>query len=495
MNQSVIVIGAGIGGLCAATHLAHQGLHVTVVEKNSRPGGRCDRISREGHHFDTGPTLLVMPLLYEEEFAQLGTPMRQVLDLCRVDPTYHLVFDDGTWLNLTSDMKRMYDQLESVERGAFDGLLRYMDEGYRHYQLGIDKLVYRDFRSFSDFFNFDNLPLVYQVKPLVNHHDNMATYFDSDRLKAAFTFQDVYMGLSPFEAPATFSMMAYTELAHGVWYPRGGMYAIIEALKGMADAAGVEFLFDTEVERIAIEDGRAQGVWLEGEQFLPAGVVLANADLPYVYRHLLPDDGLAEQFADMRYSCSTISFFWGVDKCYGQLGPHTLFLADDYEANFKSIIDELSLPVNPSLYIHAPARLDPTMAPPGEDTLVAVVPVGHLSEDGEQDWATIRDLAREHVFRRLATLGITDLREHLKFETSFNPLSWRKRYNLVKGSTHGLCHNLTQLAYFRPDNRHERYENVYFVGASTRPGTGMPTAMISARLVSRRIMEELEPVR
>ncbi len=495
MNQSVIVIGAGIGGLCAATHLAKQGLHVTVVEKNNRPGGRCDRISREGHHFDTGPTLLVMPLLYEEEFAQLGTPMRQVLDLCRVDPTYHLVFDDGTGLNLTSDLKRMYDQLESIERGAFDGLLRYMDEGYRHYQLGIDKLVYRDFRSFSDFFNFENLPLVYQVKPLVNHHDNMATYFDSDRLKAAFTFQDVYMGLSPFEAPATFSMMAYTELAHGVWYPRGGMYAIIEALKGMADAAGVEFLFDTEVERIAIEDGRATGVWLEGERWLPADVVLANADLPYVYRHLLPDDGLAEQFADMRYSCSTISFFWGVDKCYGQLGAHTLFLADDYEANFKSIIDELSLPINPSLYVHAPARLDPTMAPPGEDTLVAVVPVGHLSEDGEQDWATTRDLAREHVFRRLATLGITDLREHLKFETSFNPLSWRKRYNLVKGSTHGLCHNLTQLAYFRPDNRHERYDNVYFVGASTRPGTGMPTAMISARLVSRRIMEELEPVR
>jgi phytoene dehydrogenase-like protein len=168
-----------------------------------------------------------------------------------------------------------------------------------------------------------------------------------------------------------------------------------------------------------------------------------------------------------------------------------LFLADDYRANFESIIDDLALPANPSLYVHAPARLDPNMSPPGEDTVVAVVPVGHMSDDGRQDWATTRDLAREHVFRRLDTIGVHDLRDHIKFETSFSPLSWRKRYNLMKGSTHGLCHNLTQLAYFRPDNRHDRYENLYFVGASTRPGTGMPTAMISARHVASRILDEL----
>ena len=158
------------------------------------------------------------------------------------------------------------------------------------------------------------------------------------------------------------------------------------------------------------------------------------------YQNLLPPDEEAAKFDDMRFSCSTISFFWGIDKVYDQLAPHMLFLADDYRANFKSIID---------------------------------------------------DLAREHVFRRLDTIGVHDLRDHIKFETSFSPLSWRKRYNLMKGSTHGLCHNLTQLAYFRPDNRHDRYHNLYFVGASTRPGTGMPTAMISARHVATRILDDL----
>ena len=217
--KSVIVIGAGIGGIVAATHLAQHEFKVTVIDKNSHAGGRCDRISRDGHHFDTGPTLLVMPLLYQSEFAALGVCMHDVLDLQRVDPTYHLVFDDGSQLALTSDMKSLQEQLEKFEHRSFEGLLRYMNEGCRHYQLGIEKLVKPDFRKASNFFILDNLPLLYQVKPLVNHYRNMSAYFDDPQLKAAFTFQDVYMGLSPFEAPATFSMMSYTELAHGVYYP------------------------------------------------------------------------------------------------------------------------------------------------------------------------------------------------------------------------------------------------------------------------------------
>jgi len=489
-TKNVIVIGAGIGGITAAIHLAKQGLQVTVLEKNSRPGGRCDRLIQDGHHFDTGPTLLVMPLLYEAEFAALGTSMHEMLDLQRVDPTYHLVFDDASQLALTSDMKNLQEQLEQFEPGSFQGLLRYLDEGHRHYHLGIEKLVQPDFRKASDFFKLSNLPLVQQVKPLVKHYANMSTYFDDPRLKAAFTFQDVYMGLSPFEAPATFSMMPYTELAHGVWYPKGGMYQVVEALMSLAQEAGVQFQFNTTVDRIELNGRGARGIVAE-DQHMSADAVLANADLPYVYQNLLPQDGQAKKLDRKRYSCSVISFFWGVDKPYPALNPHTLFLANNYRENFDSIIQDLNLPANPSLYIHAPARLDPSMAPTGQDTLIGIVPVGHMSENGEQDWADIRDKAREHVFRRLRTLGITDLEEHIKFEVNFTPLSWRKRYNLVKGSTHGLCHNLSQLGYFRPDNRHSTYHNLYFTGASTRPGTGMPTAMVSGRQSAQRILDDL----
>lgn len=487
-RNAVIVIGAGIGGITAAIHLARNGRKVIVLEKNDKPGGRCDRLSKDGHHFDTGPTLLVMPLIYESEFNALGCSMHDLLELIPVDPTYHLFFEDGSRLSLTSEMRAMRDQLEQFEPGSFQGFLRYMDEGYRHYHLGMEKLVYPDFKKPTDFFKLSNLPLLYQVKPLAKHYANMSAYFDSPKLKAAFTFQDVYMGLSPFEAPATFSMMPYTELAHGVWYPKGGMYQIVKALVQLALEAGVEFLYNSPVEEIMLSGKRATGVRLKNGHVHKADAVLANADLPYVYQKLLPSNGRVEKLKRSRYSCSVISFFWGVDKTYAHLPPHALFMADDYRQNFETINQDLGLAVDSSLYVHAPARLDPGMAPPGQDTLIGIVPVGHMSGNGDQDWIVMRDQARQQIFHRLQDLGVTDLADHIKFEINFTPLSWRKRYNLVKGSTHGLCHNLAQLGIFRPDFQPTEYQQLYFVGASTRPGTGLPTAMISGRQAAGRIL-------
>ncbi len=489
-QKSVLVIGAGLGGIAAATHLARSGAHVTVIEKNAHPGGRCAQFSRDGHRFDTGPTLLIMPHVFEDEFSALGASLHEMLDLLRVDPTYRLVFDDGSRLAITSDLKAMHDQLEAIEPDAFDGLVRYLDEGHRHYQLAMARLVNRDFRTAGQFFNLRNLPLALQLKPFSPHYRHVGAYFRTPRLKSAFTFQDVYMGLSPFEAPATFSMMPYTEMAHGVWYPKGGLYRVVDALMEIAQKSSVEFVFETAVKQIELNGNRACGVVLEDGQHLAADAVLANADLPYVYQDLLPPDRETERLAHKRYSCSVISFFWGVDRAYETLGPHTLFLADDYRANFDAIVRDLTFPANPSLYIHAPARLDPAMAPRGQDTLIAIVPVGHLNGHDDEDWKAITQQARQAVFRRLELLGITDLPAHIKFETCYAPPSWRKRYNLIRGSTHGLCHNLMQLGYFRPRNRHARYPNVYFAGASTHPGTGMPTALISGRLTARRILDD-----
>jgi phytoene desaturase len=489
-SKSVIVIGAGIGGLTAAIHLAHHGFHVTIVEKNSHPGGRCDRFNREGHRFDTGPTLFVMPLLYEAEFRAMGASMHEQLDLQRVDPTYHLVFEDRSQLALTSDLKAMQEQLEAVEPGSFQGLLRYLEEGARHYELTLENVVNRSFCKASDFFRLQNLALLTRLQPLIHHYRHMSSYFQDPRLKAAFTFQDIYMGLSPFNAPATYSLMSYSELAHGVWYPKGGMYSIVEALTDLADLAGVEFLFDTPVERIDTDAARARGIILGDGSYLAAGVILANADLPYVYQELLPQDRTAKSLANKRFSCSVISFFWGMDKIYTSLGPHTLFLSDGYRENFESIERGSALPSNPSLYVHAASRIDASMAPAGQDTLTAIIPVGHLNDITKQDWNSLQNEARQEVFRRLQLLGITDLESHIKFEEIYTPCSWRERYNLMKGSTHGLAHTLNQMAYFRPSSRHSTYQNLYFVGASTHPGTGIPTAMVSGRLASNRIKED-----
>jgi phytoene desaturase len=490
-RRSVVVVGAGIGGLTAAIHLQQRGLDVTVVEQHDLPGGRCGRWEYQGHRFDTGPTLLVMPDVYEAEFGALGSSVHERLDLRRVDPTYRLVFDDGTQLMLTADRASMREQLEAIEPGSFDGMIRYLRQAGRNYDLVVETLVNRAFRRPSDALTPRTASLLFQVKPLVSHYRSMGSYFKSPRLKSAFTFQDLYVGLSPFDAPSTFSMLAYSELAHGVWYPAGGMYSIVEALADLARHAGVTFAFRTTVARISTSSRRARGVTLADGSQIGADVVLANADLPYVYRHLLPDDGTARSLERKEYSASAISFFWGLDRPCHALRPHTLFLADDYRENFEAIGAELGLAANPSLYVHAPTRLDSSMAPPGGDSVTAIIPVGHLSDDGRQDWDELRELARDQVMRRLASIGVTDFREHVKFDMAYTPMSWARQHNLTKGSTHGLSHKLTQMAFFRPSNRHRRYRNLYFVGASTHPGTGVPMAMVSGRHAAERIVAEL----
>lgn len=489
-GSKVIVIGAGIGGITAAAHLARRGCEVTILEKNSRAGGRCDSFSRHGHIFDVGPTLYIMPCVYASEFDRLGLDPQQALDLQRVDPTYHIYFEDGSRLELTSNMEHLRDQVERFEAGSFHRLRSYLEEAGRCYDLSMSRLVPRDFRRFTDFFNLSNIPLVFQVNALSRHYDRMDKFFGDPRLKAAFTFQDIYMGLSPAEAPATFSLLPYSELEHGVWYPRGGMHRIVDALLEAAAQAGARLYTNTAVARIDVDHDRAAGVTLEDGGHLRADVVLANADLPYVYRELLPENGASARLARKRYSCSTISFFWGLDRTFPQVEPHMLFLSQDYLGGFQALHGS-GLPQKPSLYVHAPSRLDPDLSPHGRETLIGIVPVGNLHANPRPDWRTLLDQAREAVLDRLAGVGLAEVRDHITFEIAYTPASWRKRYNLFKGATHGLSHNLTQLAYLRPHNRHTRFRNLYFAGASTHPGAGVPSVLISGRLAAERILDDL----
>ena len=492
---SVLVIGAGIGGIAAAARLARHGYQVSVVEKNERPGGRCDRLVKDGHHFDTGTTLFLMPALYAQTFADLGERMEDHLDLRRIDPTYRLHFGDGSSLALTSDLNAMQAQLEAIEPGSFGAYLRYLAEGYRHYRLSLTHLVGRNFLSPLEFFNLKNLLLVFRLKSLTKHYDNVGNYFEDPRLKAAFTFQNMYMGLSPYQAPATYSFLQYTELADGVWFPMGGMVRVAEALTGIAENWGVRFMYNAPVEKIKVDGRVATGVTLADGRQIRADIVVANADLPYVYRCLLPKDGTTDRLEGKKYGCSTVTFYWGLDKRYAQLGPHNLFLAGDYRQSFDPIFKDLTLPDDPSFYVHAPVSVDPSLAPEGGDTLMVALPVGHINEAAPQDWppqdwGTIQTRARRVVLERLGQIGLSDLVQHIKFEMSCTPPDWQSRYNLSKGSNHGLSHNLTQMGYLRPHNRHDRYRNLYFVGASTHPGTGVPTVLVSARLTTERILQE-----
>ena len=489
-HASALVIGAGIGGIATAGRLARNGYDVTVLEKNAKPGGRCDQLVRDGHRFDLGPTLFLMPEVFAETYAALGEEMDEQLDLRRIDPTYRVRFEDGTELALTANMHEMQEQLEAIEPGSFGGLLRYLAEGNRHYKMSLEHFVGRNFYSLGEYFSPRNLPLLFKLKALVKHYRNIGNYFDDPKLKAAFTFQNMYLGLSPYDAPATYSLLQYTELADGVWFPMGGMYRVIETLTEIAEKNGVRFLYSSPAREIETDGERATAVITEDGRRFTADVIVANADLPYVYKELLKDEAETEKLEKKKYTCSAIMFYWGVDKEYPELQHHNVFLADEYRDSFDRIFEDFTLPDDPSFYVHAPARTDPDAAPEGEDTLMVLVPVGHLHDDVEQDWQALQSQARQAVLDGLARLGIDDLEEHIKFEVSYTPREWQSEYNLAKGSAFGLSHNFRQVGYLRPQNKHRSLDNVYFVGASTHPGTGLPIVLLSARLTTERVLHD-----
>jgi phytoene desaturase len=390
----------------------------------------------------------------------------------------------------------MQPQLEAIEPGAFDGFLRYMAEGNRHYHVSLQKFVGRNFYNLVEYFSPANLPLLFQLKALTKHYQNIGSYFTDPRLKAAFTFQNMYLGLSPYDAPATFSLLQYTELAGGVWFPMGGMYRIVETLTAIAEKLGVRFIYNAPVKKLVVDAGRVSAAELEDGKLLKADLFVGNADLPYIYSDMLPDAVAAQKLEEKKYTCSTIMFYWAVDKVYPQIGHHNVFLAGDYKQSFDSIFNDHTLPDEPSFYVHAPARTDPAAAPEGQDTLMVLVPVGHLDESRPQDWQALVDRARRTVFERLAQqVGVHDLQQHIKFETIYTPHDWQAKFNLKKGAAFGLSHNFTQVGYLRPQNRHARYKNLYFAGASTHPGTGLPIVLLSARLTVERILKEFGTVK
>jgi len=283
-------------------------------------------------------------------------------------------------------------------------------------------------------------------------------------------------------------MMPYSELVDGVWFPKGGMYSVTEALVKIAVKNGVEFEYSSPVAKILIENKRATGILLEDGRCYHADIIVTNADLSYVYKELLQENKVSKRLLNKKYGCSAMTFFWGVKGIIPQLGPHNLVLGEDMKSGFEKIFNYLDLSETPSFYVHAPVRIDPSLAPHDDDTLVISVPVPHLNLSEPQDWNELVNRTRKYIFLRLRSLGIPDIKDLIKFEVVFTPEDWEKRYNLTKGSAHGLGHDLLQMGYMRPANRHKNFHNLYFVGASTHPGTGIPSVLTSAEFVTDRIM-------
>lgn len=490
-REKAVIIGAGVGGVATAAFLAKNGYAVEVYEKNENPGGRCGQLNYEGHRFDLGATILLMPSLYRKVFAELGLNMDHELETTSLEPVYKLFFGDGTHFDFTRDREKMKKQIEAIEPGGFQKSEAYVAEGYRFFNLSINKLLGKNFYHPWEFINFKNLGILIRLKTWINHARYVRRYFKDPNLQMAFMFQNIYVGQSPFQAPAFFSMLPATELTEGALFPKGGMHRVVQTLLEKATEHGVRFQYKKPVSKIVTEGNRTSGILLADGTFVAADLVVANADLPYIYKELLPEKKASARLQKKRYSCSAFVFHWGVDKIYPQLDHHSIFLNVPYQTGLDKIFKEKSISDNPSFYIHTPTRTDRSAAPEGHDTLSVIVPVAHPDPKYNQDWKKMKQTARAGVIKRLKEAGMEDIEEHIKFEICYLPQTWESSCNVTHGSVFGsLAHNIFQMGYFRPSNRHKKYKNLYFAGGSTHPGNGVPLVLLSAKLTSERILKE-----
>lgn len=490
-KKSAIIIGSGIGGIATAIYLARNGYEVRIYEKNSSPGGRCGQTVREGHRFDLGATMFLMPSVYQEVFASLGLKLEDDFEVALLSTLYKLHFADGSQFSFSSDEELMQKQLELIEPGSYKKLQSYITKGYKFFQLSMKELIGRNFFRLIDFITLKNTILLIKLKTYIKHSFFIRKYFKDPHLQMAFTFQNIYIGQSPYHSPAMFSMLPATELKEGSFSIKGGMYSIVEKLVDTATELNVQFYYSSPVSKIVIRDKVATGIVLNNGTAFNADVIIANADLPYVYRELLPDKKTSAKIDDMKYACSAIVFHWGLDKVYPQLGHHNVFFSEGYRFSMDKIFKEKTIAEHPNFYVHAPVRSDPQAAPKDQDTLSVVIPAGHLDSKHNHDWNQLKNSARTSVIDRLKALGLDDIESHIKFEICYLPQTWKTIYNVSRGAVFGsLNHSIFQMGYFRPHNKHNRYKNLYFVGGSTHPGNGVPLVLLSAKLTSERILKD-----
>jgi phytoene desaturase len=489
-EKSAAIIGAGIGGIATSIYLAKNGYKVDVYEKNSTPGGRCSHLVNEGHRFDLGATMLVMPGIYKEVFSSLGIPLFENNNIKQLEDLYRIYFDDNEVITFSTDQNKMKTQLEKIEPGSYDRSTKYVSYGYEIFKASFKELINRNFYNLLQFTNFKNIGLLIKIKAYISNYRYVKKFFRHPHLRMAFTFQNIYIGQSPFNSPALFSMVPAAELTEGSFFPEGGMFNIVEKLLSEAISSGVIFHYNMPVSGISVKGKKAESIILENGTEIKADIFVANADLPYVYRKLLPDKWRSARLERMRYSCSAICFHWGLDKVYPQLAHHNVFLSDSFREGLDRIFKDKSVNDNPCFYLHAPVRTDPSAAPCNHDTISIVAGAGHVDKKKNQDWDDLKKKTHTAVIKRLKQLGLEDIEDHIKFEICFTPENWEDVCNISRGSVFGsLAHNIMQMGYFRPHNRHPLYGNLYFVGGSTHPGNGIPNVLISAKLTAERILK------
>lgn len=489
MPKTIVIIGAGIGGLATANLLAKAGYSVSVYEKNGQLGGRAGKKTTKGFTFDTGPSWYLMPEVFEQYFSLLNIDVNHELAIKRLDPAYKVFFESHDPLTVHGDLAKDVPRFEAVEKGAGKALERYVKEGDEIYRMALRHFLYTNFSDPRDLINMEVLKTSGRMTRLLLMpiHSRVKTFVTAQPLQQILEYPMVFLGTSPFKAPAMYSLMSALDFKEGVFYPARGMYSIIELLEQTGRALGVQYHLNADVQSIVHHNAQATGIVVNGHT-IKADIVVSNADLHHTETKLLDEKARsypAAFWTKKESGISALLIYAGVKGSLPQLQHHNLLFVDSWQENFVDIYDNKTIPSSASIYVSRTTATDPTTAPKGHENIFVLVPL----PTGITLTATQQRKLVDRFIRQIATqINQPDLIERVVTIESFGPNDFKTTFNAWEGTALGMSHLLTQSAMWRIPNKSKKLKNLYYVGATTVPGIGLPMCLIGAELVYKRIV-------
>ncbi len=483
-TDHVVVVGAGLAGLSCALRLLAAGRQVTVLERETVPGGRAGRLGVDGYQFDTGPTVLTMPHLIADALACVGERTEDWLDLRPVSPLYRCFYPDGSVLDVHADTDAMAAEIERViGPGEAAGYRRFVGFVSRLYRLEMDHFIDRNLDTPLDLLG-PNLARLLAMGAFRRLAPKVAQYLKDPRTQRVFSFQAMYAGVSPFQALAVYAVIAYMDSVAGVFFPTGGIHAVPTALAGAAEKHGAVLRYGTAVARVQTHSGRATAVVTTGGERVAADAVVLNPDLPVAYRELLPHSFTPRRVKRLRYSPSCFLLHVGSSAHYRGIAHHNIHFGRNWRRTFAELIDRRELMSDPSLLVCNPTRSDPSLAPAGKHTYYLLAPTPHTG--APIDWASTGPRYRDEMVRTLEGRGYVGFGDAIEVERAVTPADWEAS-GLASGAPFASAHTFGQTGPFRPSNLAPGLENVVFTGSGTQPGVGVPMVLVSGRLAAERI--------
>ncbi len=491
MAKKVIVIGSGFAGLSAATSLAQAGYEVTILEKNSVPGGRARQFVAEGFTFDMGPSWYWMPDVFEQYFAQFGKKPADYYDLVRLDPSYSIIFGKDDVMNVPAHLDDLYALFERYEPGSSANLKKFLAEAEYKYRVGMSEFVHKPSLSILEFADWRIVASLFRLQMFSSISNSVRKLFKNEQLIQMLEFPVLFLGATPENTPAMYSLMNHADLALGTWYPMGGMFKIIEGMVRLAEEQGVQIRLNENVQSIYVPNGHATKVITQNAEY-EADVVVGGADYHHVEQQLLPEHSRQynEKYWDKRVMApSSLLFYLGVNKKLDNMHHHNLFFDTDFKQHAIEIYDQPQWPSNPLFYVCAPSVTDASVAPAGCENLFILIPLAPDLEDSE----ALRAQYFEVVMTRLENLTGQEIRKHIVYQRSFAHNDFKQDYNAYKGNAYGLANTLLQTAFLKPRLRSRKVSNLFYTGQLTTPGPGMPPSLISGQVVAKEIAKTIKP--